>query len=331
MSLFSRRRTTGTSPIGAVVEGDAATFAWRAELRARLDDQISRATTVTLAAAKSWARLEDPPPGDAYVAEALHNGGLWGSTVEPGTHIARWSEDDRTVTLRAWDWDLTRPLSSGGYEPMVRVRTLPWPKESGEAHGSVPEDDLVLRGSKGTRAQQPVERPRSPRDGSGDVLGELGAHDEVLRSESPAIFARLQDNQGLVALAELLIVLAVGTLLIFALEESSLSPSVNLLLRIAVFGSAGVWLTRRGQAVGRVWKRSSAKPGPKVGDGLTRHQKALHILWRAVVVVAVCGFPTMMIAYLVGIRQGFVALGLFVVFLVTTLWYRRFANRPVDP
>ena len=330
MSLFSRQSRAGSTPIGAVVEGDAAIFSWKANLRARLDDQISRATTVALTAAKSWANLHDPPPVAGYLARALNNSGLWGSENEPGIHIVRWSESERTVTLRAWDWDLSRPLGDGGYAPMARARTLPWPTRADEAAGSVPEDDFARSESDCAPAPQPAECPRSPREGSEDVLGELGSHHDFRQSESPAAFARLRKNQILVTLAGLVIFLAVGVLALVGLEKSSLAPSVETLLRIILYSSAGLWLHRRGLLVSRVRTRPTLNGRPTVGDALTPQQRVLHVLWRTLVVALICGFPTIMIAYLAGMTSGFVLLGLFVVFLATKLWYSRFADRPAD-
>ena len=329
MNLFSRRSRAGTSPVGAVVEGDAEIFVWRAELRARLDDEISRATTVTLAAAKSWARREDPPPGDAYLAEALRNSGLWGSTVEPGTHISRWSEEDRSVTLRAWDWDLSRPLSDGGYAPMTRVRTLPWPTKSGEAHESVAKDDQELRGGDSDSARRPVEYSRSPREGSADVWGESRGHQDFPLSESPTILARPRVNQNVVTLAGLLILMAVGVLGILAAGEFSFP--LDFLLRIILPCSMVYWLYRRGWMGERGKKGSRPNPELTVGDGLARHQKALHVLWRALVAALVCVFVSTIISASLDIGPGLLPLGLIVAILVTNLWYRRFANRPADP
>ena len=59
MNLFSRRSHTESTLISAVAKGDAAILALRADLRVHLEAQLSRARSVTLAAAESWVALDD--------------------------------------------------------------------------------------------------------------------------------------------------------------------------------------------------------------------------------------------------------------------------------
>ncbi|MCY3663570.1 MAG: hypothetical protein OXH28_12230 [bacterium] len=247
MNLFSRRRPTTSTPIGAVVEGDAAIFAWRADLRARLDAQIACATDVALAAAKSWATLDDPPPRDTHLAEALRDAGLWGSEHEPGTHIARWSEDNATVTLRAWDWDLTRPLDGDDYPRMARTRTLPWMRESGRGSREAAENDPRIFELHSVPAPPAVEPPeRSARDTKETSGGLRENHDSIL-SQGQRRFARLfQENRAFQSLVVVLITVVTAFLFFVVFDLNSLSGGLPSILTAIVLYPIFHWMDRRG-------------------------------------------------------------------------------------
>lgn len=323
MNLFSRRRPTESTPVGAAIEGDAAIFAWRADLRERLDAQISRATTVTLAAAKSWASFDDPPPKDVYLAQALRDADLWGTEHEPGIHVARWSEEDCTVTLRAWDWDLTRPRDGGDFPPTTRVRTLPWLRKSDQAHGLSAKDDLG--GSEDLRIPDPLpgEMPhKSLRDSDDGTDGLEEEHDSTslqIRRTLP----RLQENRAFQLLVVFLCVGGVNTLLTFTFTRNSFTWELELILRILAFYPVVHWLHRRG------WLRRRKRVTPTVRDTLTLLQRALHLFWRLLVASLVWGIA-MMISIGAGAPSGTSLLTLFVVFLLTVWWYVHFLNRPVE-
>ena len=260
MNLFSRRRPTESTPIGAVVEGDTAIFAWRADLRARLDAQISRATTATLAAAKSWATLDDPPPKDIYLAEALRVAGVWGSEHEPGTHIARWSEDDGTVTLRAWDWDLTRPPDGGDFPPTARRRTLPWPSESDQARGLAVEKDSGISEVLSTPAPLAVEPPTNPERDSEEALGGLTDDHDSVPSLSPRLFTRLlEENRAFQRFVVALIAGVTVFLLYFVFDLNSLSSGLRIVLVAVVLYPIFQWMDRRGWFPRR--PRTGRRPG----------------------------------------------------------------------
>ena len=159
MNRFRRRNRAASIPVGVGAEGASAIFAWRADLLVRLDDQLSRATDVTLAAIESWTSLDDRPPKDVYLAQAFSEAGLWASEHEPGIHIARWSDDNGTVTVRAWDWDLTRPLAGSDYARTARIRTIPWPSESDRTRGLGSENDSGIAEILSTPAPRAVEPP----------------------------------------------------------------------------------------------------------------------------------------------------------------------------
>lgn len=325
MKPFFWRDRTESDPVCAAVDGDAdaAVLAWRADLRARLDAQLSRATEVTLAAAESWVALDDPPPKEVHLAEALSDAGLWGSEDEPGTHIARRSEDDGAVVLRAWDWDLSRPLAGGGHMATERVRTIPWPGESERAYGLSAGADSGDSEAAGTFAPLPVQQRTASARGSDEfTAGPDKDHDPPLpeMAQSPA---RLEASLIFRWLTLGVCLLLVNLALSAALGMGAPAIELVIVLRVLVNCAGVLWFVRR-------WQIRRKRMTLTVGDTVTLLERAIVFLVR-ILVAGVVWFIAMMIAVGTGAPSEVMTLCLTVPPLLAIWWHVRRLDRPAEP